>query len=55
MEPVLVSRLRRIRFGNYLYVPHVGLSGGFCLAWRDHVDMEPVSISKKIDILLSVF
>ncbi|KAL5571994.1 hypothetical protein UlMin_021591 [Ulmus minor] len=48
VEPVLVSRLRRIRFGKYLYVPHVGLSGGFCLAWRDYIELEPVSISKNL-------
>ncbi|KAL5543569.1 hypothetical protein UlMin_007353 [Ulmus minor] len=48
VEPVLVSRLRRIRFGKYLYVPPVGLSGGFCLAWRDYIDLEPVSISKNL-------
>ncbi|KAL5575717.1 hypothetical protein UlMin_017416 [Ulmus minor] len=47
-EPVLVSRLRRIRFGKYLYVPPLGLSGGFCLAWRDHIELEPVSISKNL-------
>ncbi|KAL5568672.1 hypothetical protein UlMin_025247 [Ulmus minor] len=42
------SRLRRVRFEKFLYVPPVGLSGGFCITWRDYVDMEPVSISKNL-------
>ncbi|KAL5572537.1 hypothetical protein UlMin_022134 [Ulmus minor] len=48
VEPVLVSRLRIIRFGKYLYVPPLGLSGGFCLTWQDHIELEPVSISKNM-------
>ena len=42
------SRLRRLRFDKFIYVPQVGLSSGFCVAWQDYVDMELVSISKNL-------
>ncbi|KAL5548196.1 hypothetical protein UlMin_003427 [Ulmus minor] len=48
LESDMKSRLRSVRFMNFVYVPPVGLSGGLCIAWRDHVDLEPVSISRNL-------
>ncbi|KAL5545865.1 hypothetical protein UlMin_005552 [Ulmus minor] len=48
LESDMKSRLRSVRFVKFVYVPLVGLSGGLCIAWRDHVDMEPVSISRNL-------
>ncbi|KAL5572085.1 hypothetical protein UlMin_021682 [Ulmus minor] len=39
-------------FSNHVYVPPIGLSGGFCVAWKDSIDMEPITLSKNIISLL---
>ncbi|KAL5575727.1 hypothetical protein UlMin_017426 [Ulmus minor] len=44
----MVSILHNLHFLNHVYVPPVGLSGGFCVAWRDGIDMEPVTMNKHI-------
>ncbi|KAL5537661.1 hypothetical protein UlMin_045497 [Ulmus minor] len=44
----MASILHNLHFLNHVYVPPVGLSGGFCVAWRDGIDMEPVTMNKHI-------
>ncbi|KAL5538574.1 hypothetical protein UlMin_045893 [Ulmus minor] len=44
----MVSILHNLHFLNHVYVPPVGLSGGFFVAWRDGIDMEPVTMNKHI-------
>ncbi|KAL5553189.1 hypothetical protein UlMin_040590 [Ulmus minor] len=40
--------LRRLRFESSIYFPLVGLSGGICVTWKDHIDLEPMSVSKNL-------
>ncbi|KAL5558527.1 hypothetical protein UlMin_034738 [Ulmus minor] len=44
----MVSILHNLHFLNHVYVPPVRLSGGFCVAWRDGIEMEPVMMNKNI-------
>ncbi|KAL5563120.1 hypothetical protein UlMin_032867 [Ulmus minor] len=44
----MASILHNLHFLNHVYVPPVGLSGGFCVAWRDGIEMEPVTMNKHI-------
>ncbi|KAL5576410.1 hypothetical protein UlMin_018109 [Ulmus minor] len=48
----MISILQNLYFLNHVYVPPVGLSGGLCVAWRDGLDMEPVTMNKHIISLL---
>ncbi|KAL5551835.1 hypothetical protein UlMin_002011 [Ulmus minor] len=41
-----------LNFSNHVYVPPIGLSGGFCVAWKDSINMEPITLSKNIISLL---
>ncbi|KAL5557491.1 hypothetical protein UlMin_039727 [Ulmus minor] len=41
-----------LNFSYHVYVPPIGLSGGFCVAWKDSIDMEPITLSKNIISLL---
>ena len=45
---VMKARLQRLRFDKSVYVPPVGLSSGPCVAWRNEVDLETVSVSKNL-------
>ncbi|KAL5569506.1 hypothetical protein UlMin_026081 [Ulmus minor] len=44
--------IQHLHFLNHVYEPPVGLSGGLCVAWRDCIEMEPVSVNKHIISLL---
>ncbi|KAL5569019.1 hypothetical protein UlMin_025594 [Ulmus minor] len=45
---VMKARLQRLRFDKSVYVPPVSLSSGPCVAWRNEVDLETVSVSKNL-------
>lgn len=36
--------LASLDYSNHVYMPHVGLPGGLYVAWKDNVDMEPVTL-----------
>ncbi|PON86465.1 Endonuclease/exonuclease/phosphatase [Trema orientale] len=42
------ERMRQLHFFNICFVPAKGRSGGFCLCWRDGVELEPHFMSKNI-------
>ncbi|PON76320.1 hypothetical protein PanWU01x14_037380 [Parasponia andersonii] len=47
--------LRPLHFYNVCFIPPVGLSGGFCVAWRDGVNLEPMYWSKNLISCLVFF
>lgn len=54
-EAQLRRRLRTVRFTNLVYVPPIGLSGGFGVARRYGVELEPWIIEKNIISCLVYF
>ncbi|KAL5578504.1 hypothetical protein UlMin_020203 [Ulmus minor] len=42
------SLLRSLQFDSSIYIPPISLAGGLCFAWKNHIDLEPVSVSKNI-------
>ena len=47
--------LSQLQFPNHVYVPPLGLSGGFCVAWREDIDMEPITMNKNLISFLVFF
>ncbi|KAL5561445.1 hypothetical protein UlMin_031192 [Ulmus minor] len=48
----LQNILTSLNFPRHVYVPPVGLAGGFCVAWQANVDMEPITLNKHIISML---
>ncbi|KAL5582584.1 hypothetical protein UlMin_015026 [Ulmus minor] len=48
----LQSILSNLNFPYHIYVPPIGLAGGFCVAWRDNSDMKPITTNKHLISLL---
>ena len=48
----LQNVLAYLNFPHNVYVPPIGLDGGFCVAWRASVDMEPITMNKHLISLL---
>ena len=44
--------LRQLNFPSNVYVPPIGLAGGFCVAWREGFDLEPIFMSKNMISML---
>ncbi|KAL5582142.1 hypothetical protein UlMin_014584 [Ulmus minor] len=44
--------LSQLHFPNSVYVPPIGLAGGFCVAWREGFDMEPIIVNKHLISLI---
>ncbi|KAL5558278.1 hypothetical protein UlMin_034489 [Ulmus minor] len=51
-DVTMIRILRNLDYSNHVYQPPVGLSGGLCVAWKDSMDMEPITLSKNIISLL---
>ncbi|PON97135.1 Endonuclease/exonuclease/phosphatase [Trema orientale] len=47
-ESMVKGRLQQLHFYNVYMVPAEGCSGGFCVAWKDGVDIEPHYCSKNL-------
>ncbi|KAL5583173.1 hypothetical protein UlMin_015615 [Ulmus minor] len=48
----LQNILTSLNFSHYVYVPPIGLAGGFCVAWQANLDMEPITLNKHIISML---
>ena len=44
--------LVQLNFPFNVYVPPIGLAGGLCVAWREGIDMEPITTTKNVISLL---
>ena len=47
--------LSQLQFPIHVYVPPVGLLGGLCVAWREGIDMEPITMNKNLISFLVFF
>ncbi|KAL5568334.1 hypothetical protein UlMin_024909 [Ulmus minor] len=47
-DAAMKLHLIRLHFENSIYFTLVGLFGGLCVAWKDHIDLEPVSVFKNL-------